>query len=34
MKEIIYDELGKNGFQEDKILEMTDKIITVAKNRL
>ena len=34
MKEIIYDELGRNGFPEDKILEMTDKIITVAKNRL
>ena len=34
MKEIIYDELGKNGFPEDKILEMTDKIVTVAKNRL
>ena len=34
MKEIIYDELDKNGFPEDKILEMTDRIITVAKNRL
>ena len=34
MKEIMYDELSKNEFSEDKILEMTEKIITVAKNRL
>lgn len=34
LKEIMYDELSKNGFSDDKILELTDKIITVAKNRL
>lgn len=34
MKEIIYDELSKNEFIEDKIWEQIERIITVAKNRL
>jgi type I restriction enzyme, R subunit len=34
LKEIIYDELSKNGFSEDDIMPMTDKIITLAKNRI
>lgn len=34
LKEIIYDELNKNGFSEDDIIPMTDKIITLAKNRI
>ncbi len=34
LKEMIYDELSKNGFSEDDIMPMTDKIITLAKNRI
>lgn len=34
MKAILYDTLSDAEFQEDKIEELTDKIITLAKNRL
>jgi len=34
LKEIIYDNLNKNGIAEDKIMDTTEKIITLAKNRL
>lgn len=34
MKAIIYDTLSEVNFSEDKIEELMDKIITLAKNRL
>lgn len=34
LKEIIYDNLSKKGLSEDKIMDNTDKIIALAKNRL
>jgi type I restriction enzyme R subunit len=34
LKEIIYDNLTNNGISEDKIMDTTEKIITLAKNRL
>jgi hypothetical protein len=34
MKTIIYDTLSKAKFSEDKIEELMDKIITLAKNRI
>ncbi len=34
LTEIIYDNLSKKGLAEDKIMETTEKIISLAKNRL
>ena len=34
MKAIIYDTLSVSGFEDDKLAEISDKIITLAKNRL
>ena len=34
LKEIIYDNLSNKGISEDKIMDATEKIITLAKNRL
>lgn len=34
LTEIIYDNLNKNGISEDKIMDMTEKIIMLAKNRI
>ena len=34
MKTIIYDTLSTEGFDDDKLAEISEKIITLAKNRL
>lgn len=34
LTEIIYDNLSKNGIAEDKIMDIIDRIIILAKNRL
>lgn len=34
LKEIIYDNLSNKGISEDEIMDATEKIITLAKNRL
>jgi len=34
MKAILYDALSANKFPEDKLADISEKIITLAKNRL